>query len=47
MYKGDPQNNIFLWIKQYIYNTRYLKGELSLTALIEKINKLIIDTRTK
>lgn len=45
MYKGDPRNNIFLRSKQYIYKSRYFKGEFSLTALIKKKSIIIFSRR--
>lgn len=37
IFRGDSQNSIFLWVKQYIYNTRYFKKDLSLHSVKEKL----------
>ena len=42
IYKGDPINTIFLYIKQYIYNNRCFQNPLSLPSLKERLKYMYI-----
>ena len=35
--KGDPYNLIFIYMKQYIYNSRCFSKDLSVSAIKEKL----------